>query len=125
MDDGKFDSWAIVEVMGHKRFSGHVTERSIGGTSFVRVDVPETKRGPAFTKLLGAGSIYCISPVSEEIARADAETNYSHPLQELNLPDEMRTAMREGRKLIGVKQTEERTESELPWRGDEYDDDDV
>lgn len=106
MSEDRFESWAIVEVMGHKRFSGHVSEQSIGGTSFVRVDVPETKRGPAFTKLLGAGSIYCISPVSEEIARADAETNYSHPLQELNLPDEMRTAMREGRKLIGVKSSE-------------------
>lgn len=102
-----FESWAIVEVMGHKRFSGHVTEQSIGGTSFVRVDVPETKRGPAFTKLLGASSIYCISPVSEEIARADAETSYSHPLKELSLPEEMSTALREGRKLLSVKAASE------------------
>lgn len=81
-----FETWAIVEVMGHRQFAGYVTEQAIGGTSFVRVDVPEvfaerqdgTRSGlsqevlPAFTKLLGAGSIYAISPCTEETARAFA-----------------------------------------------------
>jgi hypothetical protein len=72
--------------MGHRQFAGYVTEQAIGGTSFVRVDVPEvfaerqvgTRAGlsqevlPAFTKLLGAGSIYAISPCTEETARAFA-----------------------------------------------------
>lgn len=71
-----FESWAIVEVMGHRQFAGFVCEQAIGGASFVRVDVPEVKAGeetlPAFTKLLGAGSIYAISPCTEETARAYA-----------------------------------------------------
>jgi hypothetical protein len=71
-----FESWAIVEVMGHRQFAGWVTEHPLGGASFVRVDVPEIEdRGevfPAFTKLLGAGSIYAISPCTEETARAFA-----------------------------------------------------
>jgi hypothetical protein len=85
-DQKSFETWAIVEVMGHRQYAGYVTEQAIGGTSFVRVDVPEvfaerqvgTRSGlsqevmPAFTKLLGAGSIYAISPCTEETARAFA-----------------------------------------------------
>lgn len=85
-DQKSFETWAIVEVMGHRQFAGYVSEQAIGGASFVRVDVPEvfaerqngTRAGlsqevlPAFTKLLGAGSIYAISPCTEETARAFA-----------------------------------------------------
>ena len=71
-----FESWAIVDVMGHRQFAGFVCEQAIGGASFVRVDVPEVSVGeetlPGFTKLLGAGSIYAISPCTEETARAYA-----------------------------------------------------
>jgi hypothetical protein len=75
----KFEEWAVVEIMGHKRFAGFVTEQAVGGTSFVRIDVPaiELKTGdalPPFTKLFGAASIYCISPCTEETARAFAES---------------------------------------------------
>lgn len=72
----QFETWAIVEVMGHRQFAGFVSEQTIGGASFVRVDVPEIADGdetlPAFTKLLGAASIYAISPCTEETARAFA-----------------------------------------------------
>lgn len=78
-DANKFEAWAIVEVMGHRQFAGFVSEQSIGGASFVRVDVPELEADgealPGFTKLLGAGSIYAISPCSEETARAFAAAN--------------------------------------------------
>lgn len=73
----KFDEWAVVEIMGHKKYSGHVTEHAMGGSSFVRIDVPEITLNNGqnlapFTKLFGAGSVYCISPVTEETARAFA-----------------------------------------------------
>jgi hypothetical protein len=68
-----FDEWAILEIMGHQRFSGRVSEQAIGGASFVRVDVPETKRDKPFSKFFGASSIFCITPVSEATARAAAE----------------------------------------------------
>jgi hypothetical protein len=72
-----FDEWAVVEIMGHKRFAGHVTEQAVGGASFVRVDVPEITLPTGdvlqpFTKLFGASSIYCISPCTEETAKAFA-----------------------------------------------------
>lgn len=92
MDDVKtFDAWAIVEVMGHKQYAGHVTEQAIGGSSFIRVDVPEVickdgEKLPPFTKLLGSGSIYAISPCTEETARAFAAMCRARSFAEYDAP---------------------------------------
>jgi len=64
-----FDQWCIVEIMGRQVIAGRVTEQTIGGTAFIRVDVPVTDEQPAFTRFYGAGSIYAITPVSEEVVR--------------------------------------------------------
>lgn len=69
MDEKKsFEQWAIVEVMGHARYAGLVTEQAIGGASFVRVDVPEVDDLPKFTKLFGSPAIFSITPVTREVA---------------------------------------------------------
>lgn len=88
------DTWAVVEVMGHNTFAGKISEHVVGGTAFIRVDVPELpeKREPlyqneyvypgipAFTKLIGASSIYAITPCTEEVARKMAESRRSSPV---------------------------------------------
>lgn len=78
------ETWAIVEVMGHKKFAGFVTEQTFGSAALIRVDVPETEQDvrtadvpatrttQAYSKLIGVGSIYCITPCTEEVARACA-----------------------------------------------------
>jgi hypothetical protein len=76
----RFDSWAIVEIFGHQTFAGRVTEQAIGGTSFVRVDVPGPDGSTAFTKLFGPAAIYSITPVSEELARRAVEACHSEPI---------------------------------------------
>ena len=85
-----FETWAIVEVMGHRQFAGLVSEQAIGGASFVRVDVPKTENDgevfPAFTKLFGASSIYAISPCTEETARAFAANNRSRSFATYEAP---------------------------------------
>lgn len=68
----KFQQWAIVELFGHSRIAGLLSEQPIGGCSFVRVDVPELvvdgQTIPAATKLFGQGAIYAISIVDEAAA---------------------------------------------------------
>lgn len=77
----KFDIWANVEVMGHRRFAGRVTEQVIAGCGFVRVDVPQVDDRMAFTKLIGPSSIYCITPVSEEVANNLARQYRERPVE--------------------------------------------
>lgn len=81
-----FDQWAIVDVMGHQRFVGRVTEEVVAGKGFVRVDMPETKSEKSWTKLIGTASIYSITPVSEAIAREMAESNSRAPVSAYDLP---------------------------------------
>jgi hypothetical protein len=40
----KFHSWAIVELFGHNQLAGLVTEQTIAGQSFIRIDVPKTSK---------------------------------------------------------------------------------
>lgn len=61
----KFDQFCIVELMGHNVLAGKVTEQTIGGQAFVRVDVPATEKQDSYTKLYGAGAIYCLTPCDE------------------------------------------------------------
>lgn len=89
----KFETWAIVEVMGHNKFAGYVSEQTIAGKSFVRVDVPESGAVPAFSKMFGPDSIYCITPVSELVAKSLADGLRSKPLQEFDLPSDIRAAI--------------------------------
>jgi hypothetical protein len=80
----EFDSWALVELMGHQRIAGRVTEAEIGGCKFIRVDVPaatfENVETQALTKYLGPSSVYAITPVTEETARALARQIEAAPL---------------------------------------------
>jgi hypothetical protein len=65
----KFESWGLVELFGHQRVIGRITEQSVGGANFVRVDVLQ-KDGAFYTRLFGQGAIYAINITSEEVARA-------------------------------------------------------
>lgn len=76
----KFDLWCIVELMGHNRMAGRCTEQSIAGTSFLRVDVPGTNSTPPFTRFLNHAAIYAINPVTEEVAKHQAEQYNSSPI---------------------------------------------
>ena len=58
--------------MGHQQLAGYLSEYTMGGCSFLRLDVPETEHQPAFTKLFKDNAIYSIDPVDEETARYQA-----------------------------------------------------
>lgn len=69
-DSGKFDQWCVLDLFGHQRTAGHVTEATVGGCAFIRIDVPE---GDGYrTEYYGNGAVYSMRPVTEELARAIA-----------------------------------------------------
>ena len=81
MEQKKFEEWCIVELFGHQKIAGFVTEAELGGKSFIRVDVPEVKEGiKGFTRLYGPGAIYCINPVTEQIAREAVKRIDTRPI---------------------------------------------
>lgn len=93
----KFDLWCIVELFGHSRIAGRCTEQNVAGTNMLRVDVPETKHQPPFTRLLGSAAIYAINPVTKEVATAYAEQLQSKPIDSYDI-----RKMQD--KLLGTKQ---------------------
>jgi hypothetical protein len=67
----EFEGWAVVELMGHRRLAGYVREVSMYGTAMLRVDVPGDDPEKAHaTQYYGGGSIYAITPCTEEVARS-------------------------------------------------------
>ena len=77
----------MIELFGHQRMAGVVTEQTIGGASFVRVDVPETNSQPRFTRLLNPSAIYAINPVSQEVMESLAKTLDKKPIDAWDIRD--------------------------------------
>lgn len=63
-----FEQWAIVELFGHVKLAGRVTEEDVFGRTLGRIDIP-TLDGGFVTQYFGGGSIYRLTPCSEEAAR--------------------------------------------------------
>jgi hypothetical protein len=82
-----FRSWAIVEIFGHERIAGEVSEQTIGGGTFIRVDVPAVNGQQAFTRFYGDKAIYSIQPVSEDIACRAAASMHVRPVNVYLLPE--------------------------------------
>lgn len=109
-----FDGWAVVDVLGHQRYVGYVTTEAYGQAVMFRIDVPRLEalervtKGPeyiqgsgvyvpagtvmkegaveGYTKLIGAGSIYSITPCTQEAALAAVEETQHRPLMSAQLP---------------------------------------
>lgn len=108
----RFDGWAIVDILGHQRYVGYVTTEAYGQAVLFRIDVPplderervlarpgyaggnyvpagtSVKEGAVqgYTKLVGSGSIYCITPCTKEAALAAVDEMQHRPLLSAALP---------------------------------------
>ena len=87
MENKKFEEWAVIELFGHQRICGRVSEQQVGGCAFVRVDVPAIGDKPGFTKLLGNGSIYAITISDEETVLALAAAYRPEPMDKWSIKD--------------------------------------
>ena len=81
-----FEVFALVELFGHNKIAGKVSEQVIAGTGFVRVDVPDTTRKPAHTRFFNPSAIYSITPVEESVATRLAESIYTPDIVPLTAP---------------------------------------
>jgi hypothetical protein len=83
-----FSEWCILELMGHRRLAGKVTECQVAGQGFLRLDVPAplpeqeqlipTSPWTA-TQFYSPSSVYCMTPVTEATARKIALLNQPTP----------------------------------------------
>lgn len=62
------ENWAILEIMGHERLAGKLTETSVAGVPMLRVEVPATDKLPGFVRLLSGASIFSLTPVPADVA---------------------------------------------------------
>lgn len=79
--------WAILELMGHRRLAGYVREVELFGVKQCRIDIPAvlgedgaTEVQPPVTQFYGGGAVYCLTPTTEEIARAVGRSSRPAPV---------------------------------------------
>jgi len=144
----RFEGWAIVDVLGHQRYVGYVTTEAYGAAVMFRVDVPaleprtrtterpgyvgdrylpagatvEEGAVPGYTKLIGAGSIYTLTPCTQEAALAAVESTQPRPLMQVALPPDR--ALAEGRRCDHGVLISESCDACREHRADQDDDDD-
>jgi hypothetical protein len=108
-----FESWCVVELLGHVRMAGRVTEEERFGCKMGRIDIPKVtpcdcpnaSRTDAmgetipcsrclgcgsiatyFTQYFSGSSVYRLTPCTEEAARAVAARNVPEPVHAQELP---------------------------------------
>jgi hypothetical protein len=63
--EDKFDAWGLLELFGHQRLAGKLSEQTIGGCHFIRIDVPKVGEVAAYTRFFTQGAIYGMTPMDE------------------------------------------------------------
>jgi len=92
----KFEGWAILELMGHRRLAGHVSEVEIAGHGMLRLDVPSLpyeeidssvwpREDIVATQFYSPASLYCLTPTTEDVARKLAASLRPTPAQRWEL----------------------------------------
>lgn len=78
-----FETWAIVELMGHIKIAGLVTEEERFGTKLGRCDIPGPNDTIYATQYFAGGSIYRVTPTTKEIATQVALQYQPRPATQL------------------------------------------
>ena len=95
--EAKFSEWVVLELMGHRKLAGLLTEQEIAGHGFLRLEVPGAPEEPPWHKLredeladghecgyycrkarpavapttqfYAPSAVYAITPTTEDVAR--------------------------------------------------------
>lgn len=79
------EMWAMVELMGHVKMAGRISEESHFGTVLLRCDIPQGSDGGYFTQWYGGSAIYRITPISEAVACAFSIDHQPQPVRQYEL----------------------------------------
>lgn len=79
------ERWAIIDLFGHTRLAGRVSEVQQFGTSMCRIEVPEVDGRPGFTRDVGGAAIFGMTDVSEDLAVAFTRAQRTAPVQPYEL----------------------------------------
>ena len=80
-----YEGPAVIELMGHRRLAGYVSEAQMYGTTLLRIDVVQGE-GSTATQFYGGASIYALTPTTEEMVERIAGSNRVEPVQRWELP---------------------------------------
>lgn len=86
-------TWALVELMGHRRLAGRVTKDETFGAPQLRVDVfVGDAVEAALTQFYAPAALYCVTPISESVARRFSVSNLPQPISRWELPEALEPA---------------------------------
>lgn len=79
------ETWAIVDLMGHRRLAGRLSEEEKFGSKLGRLDIPDAE-GNWRTEYFGGSSVYSIAIVTEAVARHVAAKPGLQPVSSWDFP---------------------------------------
>ena len=80
-----FDHWCVLELMGHIRLGGRVTEEQRFGGTMGRIDIPNGNGGFT-TQYFGPGAVFRLTPTTEQLARIIAAQSTIDPVYRWEIP---------------------------------------
>lgn len=83
--EGIFEGFVILELLGHRKLGGHIKETTLFGTKFIRFDTFTETGEVGATQFYNPTAVYCITPVTKEVAIAFGLRNQPAPVQQWEL----------------------------------------
>ena len=78
-----YEGWAVLELLGRRRLIGYLSEQQVAGHAFIRIDV---LTDPPATQFVSPGSVYAITPTTEDMARRAAKLSRVAPIALWEMP---------------------------------------
>lgn len=81
-----FEGWVLLELFGHRKLAGYLTEVEVAGAGMLRLDIPDTNEGIYATQYYNPSAVYGMTPTTEETARRLGAVKFAPPVERWELP---------------------------------------
>lgn len=79
-DQETIETWAYVEIMGHTKVAGRVSERKVGINVMLQVDIPNGEEGFSHSVVYSPSAIFSIQPTTEDWCRKFVKARIDYPV---------------------------------------------